>query len=161
MGHFLPSPHLQNPQKNQNFEKKICWRYHHFTHVYQKPQSYEVQFLRFRVRQTEFFVILCHFSPFYPPPPRSLENQNFEKMEQASGDVIILHISTKNHDHMIYASKDMECDRHIFLSFWAIFCPFTPLLTLKIKIWKKFRKKRRYYPLRKCQTNEDHMMYGS
>ena len=25
--------------KNQNFEKiKNCWRYHHFTHVYQKPQ---------------------------------------------------------------------------------------------------------------------------
>ena len=38
-----------------NFEKveksdfrkneKNCWRYHHFTHVYQKRKSYEVQFL--------------------------------------------------------------------------------------------------------------------
>ena len=37
--------------KNQNFEKKWkkkrkCWRYH-FTHVYQKLQSYEVQFMRY------------------------------------------------------------------------------------------------------------------
>ena len=33
--------------KNQNFEKmkKNC---HHFTHLYQKPQSYEVQFLRYK-----------------------------------------------------------------------------------------------------------------
>ena len=48
--------------------KKHCWRYHHFKHVYQKPQSYEVQFLRYGVWQI-FFVILDHFLPFYPPPP--------------------------------------------------------------------------------------------
>ena len=56
--------------KNQNFEKmkKNCWRYHHFTHVYQKPQSYEVQFLRYRVRQI-CFVILDNSLPFHPPPP--------------------------------------------------------------------------------------------
>ena len=34
-------------------------------HVYQKPQSYEVQFLRYGVRQN-FFVILGYFLPFYP-----------------------------------------------------------------------------------------------
>ena len=28
----------------------------------------------------------------------------------------------------------------IFLSFWIIFCPFTPLLNPKIKSWKKFKK---------------------
>ena len=50
--------------KNQNFEKmkKNCWRYHHFTHVYQKPQSYKVQFLRYGLN---FFVILGHFM-LYP-----------------------------------------------------------------------------------------------
>ena len=39
---------------------------------------------------------------------------------------------------MMYASWDMECDRDNFLSFWAIFLPFKPLLTPKIKIWKKY-----------------------
>ena len=28
---------------------------------------------------------------------------------------------------MLYGSWDMERDRHNFLSFWTIFCPFTPL----------------------------------
>ena len=60
--------------------------------MYQKPQSYEVN----------FFVILGHFLPFYSP--NNPESQNFEKMKKASGDVIILHMCTKNHDHMMYAS---------------------------------------------------------
>ena len=36
-------------------------------HVYQKPKSDEVQFLRYGVRQTELFIILGHFLLFYPP----------------------------------------------------------------------------------------------
>ena len=48
-----------------------------------------------------------------------------------------------------------------FLSFWAIFCLFTLLLTPKIKIWKKYKKTWRYYPSHMCTVNEDHMMYGS
>ena len=61
-----PTPHPTLPKnpENQKFEKKNCWRYHHFTHVYQKPQLYEMWFLRYRVRQTEFFVILGYFLPF-------------------------------------------------------------------------------------------------
>ena len=49
---------LRNP-KNKNFEKMKtnCWRYHYFTHVYQKPQSYEVQILRNEVSQFFF----CYF----------------------------------------------------------------------------------------------------
>ena len=104
---------LKNP-KNQNFEKmkKNCWRYHHFTHVYQKPQSYEVQFLRYGVRQF-FLVIFGHFLPLFSPLPNNPENQNFEKMKKASGDVIILNLCNKKHNHMMYAYSDMECDRQL------------------------------------------------
>ena len=47
------------------------------------PQPYEVQFLRYGVRQN-IFVILGRFLPFYHPPPPSptannAENQNLEK----------------------------------------------------------------------------------
>ena len=126
---------LKNP-KNQNFEKmkKNYWRYHHFTHVYQKPQSYEVQFLRYRVRQffLSFWAIFCPL----PALPNNPENQNFEKMKKASGD-IILNLWNKKHNQMMYAYSDTECNRHNFLSFWGIFCSFTPLLTPKIKIRKK------------------------
>ena len=58
------------PKKLKFFKKeKNCWRYHHFTNVYQKSQWYDIQFLRNGVRQTLFF---CHFGPFfalYPLPP--------------------------------------------------------------------------------------------
>ena len=123
MGNFLPFyPFSENP-KNQNFEnnENKCWRYHHFKHVYQKPQLYEVQLPRYRVSQTKKFIILGHFFPFYPP--NNLKNQNFGKNEKS----IILHMCTKNYDHMLYASWDMECNRHNFLLFWITFCPFIAL----------------------------------
>ena len=62
---LLPSP--KTPKIRILKKRKNCSRYHHFTQVYQKPQSYGVQFLRYKVRQTEFFVILGHFLPFYSP----------------------------------------------------------------------------------------------
>ena len=38
---------------------------------------------------------------------------------------------------IIWGSWAMECDRQNFLSFWAIFCPFTPIIIQKIKILEK------------------------
>ena len=32
--------------------KKNFWRYHHFTPVYQKSQTYDAWFLKYEVRQT-------------------------------------------------------------------------------------------------------------
>ena len=104
--------------------KQNCWRHHHYTHVDQKPQSYEVQFLGHGVRQflLSFWAI---FNPHPPPrldPPlqrKNPENQNFEKMKKASGDVIIsnLNLRNKKHNKMMYAYSDMECNRHNLLSF--------------------------------------------
>ena len=90
---------------------------HHFTHEYQKPQSYEVQFLRYGVRQF-FFVILGHFLPFTPPPLTTQKTKILKsKMKKASGDVIILNLCSKKHNQIMYAFSDMECDRQNFLSF--------------------------------------------
>ena len=36
------------------------------------------------------------------------KNQNFEKMKKTPGDTIILHKCTKNYNHMLYYSRDME-----------------------------------------------------
>ena len=70
-----------------------------------------------------FFLILDQFLPFscanYP------KYQNFGKIKKAPGDIIILHGCTRNDNHMMYGSWDMEHDRQNFLSFWTIFCPFT------------------------------------
>ena len=48
-------------------EKKNTWRYYHFTNVYHKWQSYDVWFLRYRVQQTELFVILDQCFTLYSP----------------------------------------------------------------------------------------------
>ena len=104
-------------------------------------------------------LILGHFSPFYPP--KNLKNQNFEKCKKFAGD-IILHKCTKNHNHMMHGSWDMEWDGY-FLLFWAIFCPFTPLKTEKLKFWKKWKwclGKLSFYRYM-CTLNVDHMIYGS
>ena len=78
---------FEKPKKSEFLEnEKNCWRYHQFTHVYQKPQSYEVQFLTNKVRQ-----ISCHSGPFFPfntpssPPPNNPdpENPSFEKLKTA------------------------------------------------------------------------------
>ena len=52
--------------------------------------------------------------------------QSFFLFIPALADVIILHKNTINDNHMIYGYWDMERDRNNFLSFWVIFCPFTP-----------------------------------
>ena len=62
--------------------------------------SYHEWFLRYGAQQTKFFLILDHFLPFYPP--NNKENQNFEKLKKAPGDIIILHKCTINDNHMMY-----------------------------------------------------------
>ena len=120
------------PLKTQKIRILKKWKKllkYHFTLVYQKPQSYEVQFLRYRVRQTNmlsFWAIFCPLTPL---------------ITQRMGDVIILHMCTKNHDHMMYASWDMECNSYNFLPFYPTIDP------LKIKIWKKCKNTWRYYLL--------------
>ena len=59
------------------------------------------------------------------------------KKPQKTPENIILHLHTTNDDHMMYGYWDLEHDKQNFLSFWTIFCPFTPLTTKKIKILKK------------------------
>ena len=98
LGHFFPF----TSQKTQKIKilktQKNCWRYHYFTHLYQKSQSYDVRFLRYRV--SHFFVILGHFLTFYPLD--NLENQNFEKLKKVPGDIVILHMCTISNNHMMY-----------------------------------------------------------
>ena len=54
-------------------------------------------------------IVLFHFGLFFallpqPPPPNSPKNKNFKKMMKTTGDIIILHKCTKNHDHILYAT---------------------------------------------------------
>ena len=53
--------------------KKNTWRYHYFTPVYQKSWWYDLQFLRYGVRQSVTnWWLWSIFCPFTPPPPTVL-----------------------------------------------------------------------------------------
>ena len=96
-------------QKNKNFEKifKKCWRfrpffalllhywhqklkfgknvrntcrYYFFTHMHHKSRSYDVWFLRYKVKKANSFVIMRYFLLFDPANNR--KNQNFEKIKK-------------------------------------------------------------------------------
>ena len=47
-------------------------------------------------------VILGHLLPVYPPKNQKI--QNFEKEKKIAGDIIILHMCAKTHNHMTYGS---------------------------------------------------------
>ena len=107
------------------------------------------------------FVILDNFLPFYIP--NNPENQNFEKMKKAIGDVIILDMRTKNHNHMMYGSWDMKHDRQIFFVILGHFLPFYLNKNPKIKILKKWKKKYLEISLFYTSVNKNHhqMLYCS
>ena len=84
--------------------EKNTWQNYHFTHVYHKFQSYDDGYWDIEHDRQNFLVILDHFLPFYPP--NHPKNQNFEKMKR-TGDIIILHMHTKNNNHMMYSSWNM------------------------------------------------------
>ena len=96
---------------------------------------YDLQFLRYRVWQTEignyvpFFALWLEKSKFW---------KNEEKKKNKPGDIIILQLCITNHNHIMYGSWDMEN----FMLFWTILCtfPLPPLTTLKIKRLKKWKK---------------------
>ena len=78
-----------------------------YIHVHHGWKSYAIWFLKYKVQQTESFVILGHVLPFYAP--NSPKNQNFLKMKKTPADIIILHMSTINYGQMMYGSCDMVC----------------------------------------------------
>ena len=89
---LLPPPH---PKKNPKIKilknEKNCWRYHHFTHVHQKSQSFDVQILKYGVRQAEFFVILGHFLPFEPPNPLTTQKIKILKNWKKHQEILSFH----------------------------------------------------------------------
>ena len=83
-------------------------------------------------------------------------------MKKTPGDITILHMCTINDNYMVYGSRDMEHNEQNFLSFWTIFCTFTPLKTKKNQNFEKMKKTAGdIIILHKCTTNHNHMAYCS
>ena len=56
---------------------------------------------------------------------KSPKNQTFGKMKKIAGDIIILHMCTKNHNHMRYSSWDTEWHK-MFCHFGLFFTFLSP-----------------------------------
>ena len=106
------------------------------------------------------FVILdCFFLPFYLP--NNLKNQNFEKLKKIPGDIIILHMWTKNDNQRKYGSWDIEHDRQFFVIL-DHFLPFYSPNNPKNQNFEKIKKNPGDITiLHKCTKNQDHMPYCS
>ena len=126
-------PFIPKKSKKSRFWKiKKVAGDHHFTHVYQISQWYDILFLRYGMRQAKFYVIIDRFLLFYPhfTPhyPYGLRKLKFWRNVKTLEDIIIDGFS------------DIECSRQNVLWFWTVFCYFTSLTTQKKKIMKNWNK---------------------
>ena len=100
-------------------------------------------------------IAIFHFGQFSAllppstPPPLTAQEMKLSqkwKKKKTSGGIIIYHKCTKNHDHMLYCSWDVVCDRcNCYFSFGAIFCPFNPLIAQKMNISNNEKSTWRYH----------------
>ena len=110
--------------------------------------------------ETEFFVVLDHFLPFYPP--NNLKIKILKKWKKSSGDIIILymHHIWQTYDVWLLRYGAQQTEFFVILDCFLTFYP--PLKTQKIKILKKQKKKPGYIIiLHLCTVNDNYMMYGS
>ena len=117
---FLPFYPPNNPKK-QNFEKMkktpgdiIILHMFTINDNHMMHGSWDMKLDRQNF--LSFWTVFCHFT--------RITNQKIKIL--------------KNHDHMLYCSLDMVCNRcNCYFSYWAIFWLFPSLTTWKIKIQKK------------------------
>ena len=77
--------------------KKNTKRYYHFTQVCQKSWSYPILFLRYGTWQINcYFSFWAIFCPFTSLTAQKIKIS--KKKKNKAGDIIILHIRTKNYD---------------------------------------------------------------
>ena len=129
-----------------------------YIHVYHKWRSYDLWFLKYKVRQTNF----CHFGPFFALSALSLTTWKikFFTLKRAPGDIIILYICTINDNHMMCGSWDMECIRQFFVILDR-FLPFYPSTDTENQNFEKMKKTSGdSIILHMCTINDNHMMYG-
>ena len=142
---------FENP-KNHNLEKKKknCWGYNHFTHVHRKLQSYEVRFLRCRVRETNFFAIMGNFLSFYPT--NNPKNQNFQKLKKTTTtkkNTWIYHHLTQVKPKMMIICYTVPEIWHmtdvISIFHFGLFFPLLPTNNPKNQNFEKIKKNTRRY----------------
>ena len=123
LDNFLPFYSPNNP-KNHNFDKmkKTTWDI-----IILYKCTINENYMMYVFWDMKHDRPFCRFGPFFCPftPLITPKNQNFEKMKEKLGDVIILNKSNKYYDHMLHRSWDIThdgCNFHFFY-FELLFVP--------------------------------------
>ena len=96
--------------------------------------------MRYGSCDREWDRIFSHFGPFCPFAPLTIQIITILKKQKKHLEMLSFYTCVPKTKIMMYTSWNMECDRQYTLSFWAIFCPFTPITTWKIKTSKKTKQ---------------------
>ena len=144
---IVPSP---NDLKNQNLEILSFYTY---------MCTINEWFLKYKVQQTEIFVILGHKCPSSPLTPWKIK---ILKLKKAPGNIIYFtHFHHKWKSYNVLLLRYRACQKKFFVIL-DHFLSFYLLWTQKIKIWKIEKIIWRYYHFTNVyQKWQSYMMYGS
>ena len=76
-----------------------------------------------------FWTVFCPFTlrrPPPPPPPPSPPSRKSKFWKHEKNNWRYYHFTNITDCHIMHGSSDMEWNGQKFLSFWTVFCPFTP-----------------------------------
>ena len=149
--------------KNQIFEKKKKWKkipgdiILSYIHVHHKQRSYDIWFLKYKKWRQKFLSFWAIFCPFHPLTTQKIKILTLKKIH---GDITILHICTINDNHNVMYGSGTEIwsTTENYLSFWTVFCPFTPYGAENQNFDKSFWK---YYHFTNVYHKWQSYMYGS
>ena len=116
MGQFLPF-YSPNSPKNQNFKKNILKKRLEISSLYTNvPKIMIICYTVPEIWCMTDVIVIFHFGLFFallppPTPSNSPTNQKKKKKKKTPGNIIILHMCTKNNDQMMYGSWDMVHNR--------------------------------------------------
>ena len=154
----------KQPKKSKfKKNKKNSWRYCHFTHEYHKSKSYDAWFLWYGAQQTELFLILDHFLPFYTFLLFKTHIIKILKKQKTLMEILLFYTSVPKTMIIGYTFPEIWHVTEMIITFH--FGQFFALLPLQQpKKWKLQINEKLPGDIiisHKCTKNQDHMLYCS
>ena len=112
-----------------------------YTHMYQKLWPNDV-YTVLEIWCVTDVIVISHFGLFFALlPPLTIQKIKILRKSKKTLEISSFYICVPKIMIRSCTVPEIVLDRcNCYLSFWAIFCPFTPLTAQKIKILKKWKK---------------------
>ena len=108
-------------------------------------------------------IVIFHFGLFFAlSPTKQPDKRKLKKKKKKSpGDIICIIYTTAPKIMIVCYTVPEICDWYNYFSFWVNYCPFTPNSPKNENSKKNEKNSCRYYHVKKCNKNPDHMLYCS